>query len=257
MLSLSSAETPKLRPPAVRRRPDLRPRAALRALPCHRLQDGALAGAELIQAEGAPALDAVGQAWLLRAACQEASAWAGGVPCAPGLDAPGLSTPGLSVTVALPRHGVRNGTLLAQVEAALLGAGLPGQTLVVALPQADLADAGPDLLLLVSAMRDLGAHVALDSQERTGGLEQILRRFPLNTVRLHPALVRQAEGDADARAALSRVVRLAHAVDASAVALGVESAPQRDAMADLRCDMAQGRLFGRDLPGSVFRAGLG
>ncbi len=251
MLTLSHAGTRSFRPPAVLRPPDRRASAALCALPYHRLCDGTLAGAELTQAGCAPATDAVGQAWLLRAACQEASAWA-----CDRSSAPGLSVPGLSITVALPRQGVRSGTLLAQVEAALLGAGLPGPRLAVALPQADLDDAGPDLLLLVSALRDLGARVALDSEARMGGVEQVLRRLPLTTVRLHPALVLGAEADADARAALSRVIRFAHAVDATAVALGVGTALQRDILADLHCDLAQGRLFGQDLPGSVFRAGL-
>ena len=219
--------------------------AALRVSPCHRLGDGALAGAELTQAAPQAMLDAGGQAWLLRAACQEASAWA----TLRSLPA------GLRVTVALPRHGLRGG-VLAQVEAALLGARLPGSGLVVALPQADLADAEPDLLLLVAALRDLGASVALDSQPQASGCEQVLRRLPLDTVRLHPALVQRAEQDADARDALSRSIRFAHRMDTLAVALGVSTAVQRDILADLRCDTGQGLLFGQDLPGPAFRASL-
>ncbi len=247
MLSHPHVDPGEFRPFAAGARPAVLPAStAIRASPCHRLADGALAGAELSQAGCAPPFDAVGQGWLLRAACQEASAW--------GAD--GHSSPALSVTLALPRQSVRSGTLLAQVEAALLGAGLSGPRLIVALPQASLADAGPDLLLLVSALRDLGARVALDGQAQAVGCERILRRLPVNAVRLHPDLVRRAEEDSDARADLSRVIRFAHAVDALAVGLGVSTVLQRDILADLRCDRAQGRLFGQDLLGSVFRAGL-
>ncbi len=129
--------------------------------------------------------------------------------------------------------------------------------LTVAFPQADLADAGPDLLLLLSALRDSGVGVALDSGDRAGDLQRVLRRLPLSAVRLHPALVAGAERDAETRVLLSRVILFAHAMDAAVVALGVGSALQRDMLADMHCDAAQGRLFGEDLPGSVFRAGLG
>ncbi len=230
--------------PAAARLAVLPASAALFVSPCHRLRDGALAGAELTQEAGAGAPDAVGQAWLLRAACREAAAWEAIRPPSSGLD----------VTVSLPPRSARRG-LLAQVEAALLGANLVGPELTVALAQADLADAGPDLLLLVAALRDLGANVALDSDAHAGAFERVLRRVPLNALRLHPVLVGRAEEDPDARATLSRVIRLAHAMDTLAVALGVDTALQRDILADLDCDAAQGRLFGRFLPGPVFRAG--
>ncbi len=245
MLSYIGAETGAFRPIMAARTAGRPASAAIRVSPCHRLLDGALAGAELTHAPGAAAAYPAGQARLLRAACQEASAWTAVRPCASLL----------GVTVAVPGHSMRGG-LLAQVEAALSGAGLSGSRLSVALPQAELEDAGPDLLLLVAALRDLGADVALDSQAQAGGVEQVLRRLPLTAVRLHPAVVRKAEGDPDARAALSRVIRLAHRSDCRAVALGVNTVSQRDILADLHCDAAQGRLFGQDLPGSVFRAGL-
>ena len=221
------------------------PSAALRVSPCHRLRDGSLAGAELTQNAGTPPPDAVGQAWLLRAACQEAAAWAAARPHGARL----------AVTVALPRHSAQ-ASLLTQAEAALLRACLSGPGLTLAFPQASLADAGPDLMLLVAALRDLGANVALDSEARLGAFEHALRRLPLTTLRLHPVLVERAEEDRDARAVLSRAIRLAHAMDTLTVALGVSSAAQRDILADLDCDAAQGRLFGQDMPAEVFRAGL-
>ena len=247
MLSLQSAEKRSTRPmpPAVHA--TLAPASpTLRVSPCHRLSDSTLAGAEVRQMAGSPALDTIGQAWLLRAACQEAAVWA----------SRSLQPGGLHVTVGLARHSMRGGTLLAQVAAALHGSGLPGPGLRLSIAESELADARPDLLLLVSALRDFGAGVAMDSAACLDKAEHVLRRLPLNALRLHPALVRGAERDPEARAGLARIIRFAHMMDCRVTALGVGTALQRDILADLHCDGAQGRLFGQDLPGSAFRAGL-
>ncbi len=223
-----------------------RARNALCIAPRHHLAGGALCGAEVSAAPGGLDAGPVSGAWLLRAACAEATSW-------PLLR---MQQAGLGVTVALPGLGLCAGTLLAQAEAALQGSGLEEGRLDLAFPAVGLEDAGPDLILLVSALRDLGAGVALDGVVRNTDSLRVLRRLPLTTIRLHPILVRGVEADAGARAALARMIRSAHALGAVAVALGVETALQRDILADLRCDSAQGGLFAGLLTAQAFRGAL-
>ncbi len=209
--------------------------------PQHGLATARLCGAQAwARPPGAPA-----GGWLLRAACLEAQAWR--LRC---------RRPALAVTVALPPHSAHHGTLLAQAEAALRISGLPGGLLDVAFDEADLTDAGPDMLLLTAALRDLGAGVALDSQACGAKALRTLRRLPVTALRLPPWLVRDVASSGQARTLAHRAIRVAHALGASAVALGVDSAVQRDILADLGCDAAQGSLFGT-VAAADFLAALG
>ena len=216
---------------------------ALSFLACHRLDDGALCGAEITQAGSPRDVGETTGGWLLRAACQAAQGWR----------QDDRQAAGFCATVRLPSHCVRAGTLVGHVAAALHCARLPAQRLCVALAEADLAETGPDLPLLVAALRDLGAEVALDADAHTGAGLHALRRLPLTGVRLHPALVRRAPADRDAREALAQTIRLAHAVGAATVALGVESAVQREVLAALGCDAVQEARPGALSLGSVMR----
>ena len=57
------------------------------------------------------------------------------------------------------------------------------------------------------------------------------------------SFTRDLEASADARAVVDAVIRLAHALDLSVVAEGVETAGQRDILQKLNCDELQGFLF--------------
>jgi EAL domain-containing protein (putative c-di-GMP-specific phosphodiesterase class I) len=61
--------------------------------------------------------------------------------------------------------------------------------------------------------------------------------------------------NADARAVVDAIVRLAHALGVQVVAEGVETAVQRDALVALGCDALQGYHFGRPVAACDFAAG--
>jgi EAL domain-containing protein (putative c-di-GMP-specific phosphodiesterase class I) len=210
----------------------------------HRLMDGVLCAAE---AQTACLEDGPGPDALLTAACKEAVFW---------LRADACWGAAVRIVVALSPVGARAASLAARVRRVLAQTGLPATLLEVALSEPDLVAEGPEIPLLVSALRDLGAGVALAG---TGGEPQslrILRRLPLTAVRLDQALVASIEASAQARGVALATICTAHATGAITVALGVETALQRDILADLQCDEAQGPLFGTDVPAAVFTTAL-
>lgn len=211
-------------------------RAAARPLP-DRAPDQA-PGIARLAASGVVCAGAFDTVWLLRAAGREARHLreAGG--------------PALRVSVPLARQGGRLATMAQQIRTALAEAGQPAGTLELALGETDLADPGLETPMFVSALRDLGAGVALDM--RGGGRDylQLMRRLPVTALRLHPALVSALPGDAAARSQALEAICMAHAMGALTVALGVETAELRDILAGMQCDEAQGSLFRAPSPWS-------
>jgi EAL domain-containing protein (putative c-di-GMP-specific phosphodiesterase class I) len=61
--------------------------------------------------------------------------------------------------------------------------------------------------------------------------------------------------DREDEAIVSAVIELAHNLGMTVVAEGVESAEQADALAALRCDVAQGYFFGRPVAPEHVRIG--
>jgi EAL domain-containing protein (putative c-di-GMP-specific phosphodiesterase class I) len=184
---------------------------------------------------------------LIETACREALLWHRAEAFA-----------GAAVRIVVTLSPIANGaaSLAARVGRVLAQTGLPAALLEAVLSETDLETDGPELPLLVSALRDLGAGVALGSTTGTPNGLRILRRLPLTSVRLAPALVAGIETSAQARSLALEAIATAHATGAITVALGVETAMQRDILADLQCDEAQGPLFGADLAAAVFTAAL-
>lgn len=81
-----------------------------------------------------------------------------------------------------------------------------------------------------------------------------LRRLPIGTVKLDRAFVAGLGRHHADRAIVTAMVQLAHALGMRACAEGVERYEQLDRLGELGCDLAQGYLLGRPMPGPAFAA---
>jgi EAL domain-containing protein (putative c-di-GMP-specific phosphodiesterase class I) len=191
--------------------------------------------------------------WLLEAACREAQLW-NAVP--EKLPLGGASAARVVVSVEMPARSLREGRLVAQARTALERAGLSPFLLEIVLPEYALTDGGTEVLLGMSALRDLGVGLALDRFGSVSASLRLLQRLPLTAVKLDPGLTHDLVHDRETRSTVGAAIGLAHALNTVVVATGVDCAAQRDVLADLGCDDAQGRLFGAPMAADVFREAL-
>ena len=173
--------------------------------------------------------------WMLRAATAAAASWPSG--CV--------------VSVAVSARQLAEGLLPRQLATALDASGLNPELLEVSLTEAALIDFSVDTLLLLSAVRDLGAGVALD---RFGiGLASlaVLHRLPLTAIKLDPSLLRGLSGEGHGAALVRTVIAAGHALDLTVVADGVATAEQAALLHAHGCDEGQGAWFGPPLSGDM------
>jgi EAL domain-containing protein (putative c-di-GMP-specific phosphodiesterase class I) len=75
-----------------------------------------------------------------------------------------------------------------------------------------------------------------------------LRQLPAQQLKIDRSFVNDLEDSEDARAVVSAVVSLAHALGLRVVAEGVETSGQRDILLAMDCDELQGFFFARPMP---------
>jgi diguanylate cyclase (GGDEF)-like protein/PAS domain S-box-containing protein len=181
--------------------------------------------------------------WVLDAACRQIRRWrdAGLQPprCAINLSAHQLVSDALfdDMCHALQRHGLEGSAIELELTEAVITA------------QHGRADA---LLLRLQA---LGVHMAIDDFGTGTSSLSMLHRLPAQALKVDRSFVGRLPED-DALSVTRGAIALAHGLGMRAVAEGVESAAQLQALKELGCDEAQGYLLGRPLPADAFAAHL-
>ena len=79
-----------------------------------------------------------------------------------------------------------------------------------------------------------------------------LKRFPVDSLKVDRSFVDGLGRETEATAICTAVVSLAHALGMGAVAEGVETPQQLEALRALGCEFAQGYLFGKPAPAEHF-----
>lgn len=100
----------------------------------------------------------------------------------------------------------------------------------------------------LSAIRSLGVQTAVDDFGTGYSSLSSLTRFPIDELKIDRSFVAPLPADPATHRVTRAIVELAHSLDLRTVTEGIETRPQRDALAELGCDLGQGFLFARPLP---------
>jgi EAL domain-containing protein (putative c-di-GMP-specific phosphodiesterase class I) len=172
---------------------------------------------------------------VLRAACREAARW------------PAERV----VVVRVAASQLAGGAVLGQLATALEESALPPERLEIALAEADLLDSDAEMLLLLSAVRDLGVGLALDAFGAAHAALGLLRRLPLTALKLHRSLVRDLPEAAEDAAMVRAITATATALGLGVIAEGIETEAQRGFLLECGCELGQGARFGTAMPAAM------
>ncbi len=103
-------------------------------------------------------------------------------------------------------------------------------------------------------LKELGIRIAIDDFGTGQSSLVYLKRFPIDTVKIDRAFVREVTTDESAAAIVSYVINLAHTLRLSVVAEGVETEEQWSFLKLNACDQMQGFLFSHPLPADEVEA---
>jgi EAL domain-containing protein (putative c-di-GMP-specific phosphodiesterase class I) len=181
--------------------------------------------------------------WALRAACRQASRWQD-------------VHPGLRVSVNVSWRHVADPTLADEVEALLAEFGLDPSLLELEITDRIARGAEEILPRSLDPLRRAGVRLSIDDFGSGRTSIRLLRRLPVAAIKIDRGFVsRLAEDPADA-AVVAALVGMAAGLGIEAVAEGVETDEQLEALRELGCTAAQGYLFCRPLPADQLLAWL-
>jgi len=170
-------------------------------------------------------------------ACREAAVWQ-----------PGPAGP-LSVTVNLSAAQLAEDTFVAEVGDVLRATGLPASCLVLEMTETAMFHDTSITIARLSALRDLGIRVAIDDFGTGYSSLGYLRRFPVDILKIAKEFVADPDAEPGAWALANSIVGLGRTLDLRIVAEGIEHHAQLDTLRRMGCELGQGYLFARPMPG--------
>ena len=193
---------------------------------------GLLAPIEFIPIAEESGLIADIDAWVVQEACRRLKRWADH-----GWEELSLSVNVSAQSLSRPEFG----SLLR----AALGTACNPCRLCLEITERVFLGVGRSTMETIAGLRELGVGLAIDDFGTGYSSLSYLKRFPVDVLKVDRSFVQGIGQDADDSAITATVITLAHNMDLSAIAEGVETEDQLDRLRELGCDVVQGFHCGR------------
>ncbi len=104
----------------------------------------------------------------------------------------------------------------------------------------------------LAAIKDIGCKILIDDFGHGLSSFSMLRRMPVDALKIEPALIRSLGLDPDAGTIVSATIQLSRTLDLECVAEGIETHAQATELIELGCQWGHGHLFSPALPAAEF-----
>jgi len=185
--------------------------------------------------------------WALQESCRQMAQWQA------------LSQTPLQLAVNVSALQFSNGNWDECVVRALADSGLDPGCLELELTESLVMRQGQEDLRPLHRLREIGTKIALDDFGTGYSSLAYLQRLPITTLKVDQSFISTLQVESpeiSSENIVKAVIQLAHSLNLTVVAEGVETEGQRDMLELLGCDLLQGYLLGRPIPADAFQAML-
>lgn len=175
--------------------------------------------------------------WVLQKACEQHRKWA----------ELGMARVRVSVNLS-PRQFVHR-TLVEDIVSALESAGVGGECLELEITETTVMQNAPRTIELLGQLKAKGIRIAVDDFGTGYSSLAYLKRFPIDSLKIDRSFISELPGNASDAAIAQAIVSMAHNLDLTVIAEGVETAEQIQFLREHGCDELQGYYFNKPMPG--------
>ena len=154
----------------------------------------------------------------------------------------------LNTAVNLSMRDLQDGQIPRTIAGLFESWGVPPTCLEVEITETAIAADMESTIKTLSELRAMGVSVAIDDFGTGYSSLALLRRLPVNTLKIDKSFVQGLTTDENDAAIVRATIELGHNLGLKIVAEGVEDQATWDALAALGCDVVQGYLLSRPIP---------
>jgi len=173
--------------------------------------------------------------WVIKTACEQASQW----------QQQGLPT---QVAVNISALQLNSGNLHRDIASILDKTGLPPNLLEIELTESLLIQNVSTAVKLLEKINQLGVSIAIDDFGTGFSSLSYLTLFPVNKLKIDRSFVQKMHDHTTDRRLIKAIIALAHSIDLTVVAEGVETVEQFNYLKKINCDSIQGFLLAKPVP---------
>lgn len=151
------------------------------------------------------------------------------------------------VAVNLSSRQFSDSKLLERIKSALEAAQLPANNLELEITESTLMEDVEGAIEIMQKMKQLGISIAIDDFGTGYSSLSYIKRFPIDVLKVDRSFVMDIPADQNDMAITAAVIAMAHKLNLSVVAEGVEERAQLSFLHANFCDEGQGYLFSRPL----------
>ena len=175
--------------------------------------------------------------WVARQSCRMSKA----------LTAAGFGN--LQVAINVSPKQFADPELVSSIAAILKEEQLDASLLELELTEGLLLEATEDTRQQLDSLKKMGLSLAMDDFGTGYSSFSYLKKFPIDVIKIDRSFIRDIPDDQDDMEITSAVIAMAHNLKLKVVAEGIETAAQLTFLRRHRCDVGQGYLFDRPIPG--------
>ncbi|OEC34086.1 diguanylate cyclase [Pseudomonas sp. 21C1] len=180
--------------------------------------------------------------WVLREACQQLADWL----------EDGVRVPKISVNLSARQFA--EGDLAERIASIIRQTRIDPAGLELELTESILMQDVASALNMLNGFKDLGLCLAIDDFGTGYSSLNYLKQFPIDVLKIDRSFVDGLpHGEQDGQIARA-IIAMAHSLNLSVIAEGVETQAQLDFLREHGCDEVQGFLLGRPMPAHQFAA---
>ncbi len=155
----------------------------------------------------------------------------------------------LTVSVNISSRHFLQPSLLDDLKKILDQSGLPPHLLKLEITETALMEEAEDTIRLAHRLRDFGIRLMIDDFGTGYSSLSYLQRLPIDTLKVDRSFIARIHEEPESnRNIVEAIVSLAHKLEMSVVAEGIETPEQKAILIDMDCDYGQGYLFARPMP---------
>ena len=140
-------------------------------------------------------------------------------------------------------------SLLDDIKDILNVTGLPPEHLKLEITETALMEDVEETVRHVNRLRDYGLQIVIDDFGTGYSSLSYLQRLPIDTLKVDRSFVSRIQNTPDGnRNIVEAIISLAHRLDMSVVAEGVETVEQHTILLNMNCQFGQGYLFSKPIP---------